>query len=476
MRLAPAALCALALALASPARARVVGPEEAGFAACDGFFLARAPPEGFPGPPAHVKICQVYKGEPRFATLYSTRDKAPLYAAFAYTQAEPSPGGEESWLVEPQIDDPKNGLEGMMPEAEVTGSVENLGENQALTADYTDSGYKREHLNPSSLHKGDHQAATNTLTNAIPVPSAVQETWDWEVSNLVSRGLAPHCEKGKNLYLISGAVPSSVKAKDKISVPEALWLAACCDDGSKSWSMAFDKPVAAGSRLEELTLKELEKKLPEGTQLFKDHCSQDRSDPKALEVVQRSVKEIQQEEPKAKECPSPQQTTDDTEEGGGFLRKLCGFFITPICKLLQYICSFIWQLVRLICSIVCQLVQNLVQAVCTFLSGICGVLVSIFVNLVQAILCILNGIASNIYSVLMLVYRLLSIPLNLLVDIVCFPFYVLGAIPQVLHDIASGIGGMFLLIIDAITNFAKGLSYIASALLGRCLPKTSPEL
>ncbi|XP_054829001.1 endonuclease domain-containing 1 protein [Eublepharis macularius] len=472
MRLA-FALCLLALAMPGLGRARVVRPEEAGFAECDSFFLAQAPPEGLPGPPAHVKVCQTYKGEPRFATLYSTRDKIPLYSAFKYTEAAAS--GEESWLVEPQIDDPKNGLEDMVQEAEITGSLENLGENQALSADYVDSGYERTHLNPISLHKGDHQVATNTLTNAVPVPSAVQETWDWEVSNLVSRGLAPHCEKGKDLYLISGAVPSSVKVKDKVSVPESLWLAACCDNGSKSWSLAFLKPVAAGSRLEDLSLEALEKKLPSGVNLFKNHCSKDRNDPKVLEAVQHSVKEIAAEEAQAKKTPSTQ-VTKETDEDSGFLKKLCGFFITPIIKLLQYICSFIWQLVKLIVSLLCKAVHSLLQAVWTFLKGICSVLLSIFVNLVQAIVCILNGIATNIYNVLMLLYRIVSIPLNLILDIVSFPFYTLGAVPVVLQDIASGLGGMFLLIIDAITGFFKGLSYIASTLAGKCLPNMSSEL
>lgn len=367
----------------------------------------------------------------------------------------------------------------MVPEAEITGSVENLGENQALMADYVDSGYERQQLNPSSLHKGDHQMATYTLTNAVPVPKDVRETWDWEVNNLISRALAPHCEKGKDLYLLSGAVPSSVKVKDKVSVPESLWLAACCDDGSKAWSTAFAKQVAAGSRLKELPLKDLEKQHLAGAQLFKDHCGHERNDPKMLEAVQQSAKEIENEEPQVEKTCPPQHAAKEPEtkeESVGFLRKLWGFFIAPIFKLVQYICSFICQLVQLIASILCQAVQNLVQAFCTFLQGICGVLLSIFVNLVQAIICILNGIASNIYNVLMLIYRLVSIPLNLLVDIVCFPFYTLGAVPKVIHDIASGFGGLFLLIIDAITNFAKGLSYIASSILGRCLPKSSSEL
>lgn len=79
---------------------RVVGRDEAGFAECNVFFPGQVPPEGFTQP-FHVKICQQYNKEPRFATLYSTKDKIPLYSAFKYTK--PAPSEEESWLVEPQV-------------------------------------------------------------------------------------------------------------------------------------------------------------------------------------------------------------------------------------------------------------------------------------------------------------------------------------------------------------------------------------
>lgn len=79
---------------------RVVGEDEAGFAECNVFFPGQVPPEGFTEP-FHVKICQQYNREPRFATLYSTKDKIPLYSAFKYTKA--AQNEEESWLVEPQV-------------------------------------------------------------------------------------------------------------------------------------------------------------------------------------------------------------------------------------------------------------------------------------------------------------------------------------------------------------------------------------
>ncbi|ETE65667.1 Endonuclease domain-containing 1 protein, partial [Ophiophagus hannah] len=82
---------------------RVVGDDQAGFAECDAFFYGKVPPSGFPGEQV-AKICQKYRGEPRFATLYSTREKIPLFAAFRYTEGDPAGQEEESrWLVEPQV-------------------------------------------------------------------------------------------------------------------------------------------------------------------------------------------------------------------------------------------------------------------------------------------------------------------------------------------------------------------------------------
>lgn len=79
---------------------RVVREDETGFAECNVFFPGQVPPEGFTEP-FHVKICQQYNKEPRFATLYSTKDKIPLYSAFKFTK--PAQSEEENWLVEPQV-------------------------------------------------------------------------------------------------------------------------------------------------------------------------------------------------------------------------------------------------------------------------------------------------------------------------------------------------------------------------------------
>ncbi|CAI5773361.1 domain-containing 1 [Podarcis lilfordi] len=477
MRTSLPLLAAVALALAGWAQGEVVatkgGEEAAGFGDCDGFFYQRTPPEGLPGQSGdqHVKICQKYNQEPRFATLYSTRDRIPLYAAFLYTGGGQS--GEERWLVEPQIDDPENGLEGMMPEVEVTGSVDNLGSKQAVTADYVDSGYERGQLNPSSLHNGDHEIATYTLTNAVPLTPPLHEIWHWEIESLVGEALAPHCDNGKGLYLVSGAIPSTLKVKDKVSVPESLWLAACCDDGSKTWSLGFIKQATAENRLEDLTVEALEKTLHAGAQLFKNHCGQDRHDPKKLEEVHHAVKHVRAKEPvpQAKKSTTGQHTGTQPKEESGFLKKLFYFIVTPIFKLLKLVVYLVGYIVKYTFSLLWRLIQTIVGGVFTFIKGIATALLNVFVDVARVGVSILNGIAKNIYSVLMVTYKILSIPVNVILDIVSFPFYTLGAIPTVLRDIASGIGGLFLLAIDATTSIVTGLNYIVSHLAKRFLPK-----
>ncbi|XP_020665023.3 endonuclease domain-containing 1 protein [Pogona vitticeps] len=479
--LAVAAL--LGVALPGSARGEVVSKAGAGFGDCDAFFYQGTAPEGFSGSSPDLplaRVCQRYKQEPRFATLYSTQEKVPLFSAFRYAGAAPraqeeeEEEKEEKWLVEPQIDDPKHGLEGMMPESEVTGSVDNLGTNQALTADYVDSGYERGQLNPGSLHQDDHQIATYTLTNAVPVAPPLQDIWHWEVENLVSRSLAPHCGNGKDLYLVSGAVPSTVRVKDKVAVPEFLWLAACCDDGSEAWSVGFMKQAAAGHRLEDLSLEELEKKLPAGAQLFKNNCGQDRHNPEKLELVLQSAKKIRAEEP----VPQSRKTTTSKQistakEDCGFLKKLFCLIITSLFKLLKFVFHLIVYVVKYVFCLLWQFILTIVGGVCTFLKGILSVLFTVFVDLARVGVSILNGIAQNIYQVLMIAYRIVCVPVSLILDIVSFPFYTLGAVPAVLQDIASGIGGLFLLVIDATTAVVCAINSVVSHLAKKFLPKMS---
>lgn len=90
------------LALGAQLEGRLVGEGDAGFGECDRFFYAGTPPEGLAAE-GHVKICQRAAGTERFATLYSTGDRIPVYSAFRAPRPAPAAGPEPRWLVEPQV-------------------------------------------------------------------------------------------------------------------------------------------------------------------------------------------------------------------------------------------------------------------------------------------------------------------------------------------------------------------------------------
>ncbi|KAG5277656.1 hypothetical protein AALO_G00089890 [Alosa alosa] len=53
-----------------------------------------------------VQICQKYKNVYRYATLYDTRNRIPVYSAYTYAgYAQTTRSG--SWMIEPQLDDPR---------------------------------------------------------------------------------------------------------------------------------------------------------------------------------------------------------------------------------------------------------------------------------------------------------------------------------------------------------------------------------
>ncbi|XP_074837719.1 endonuclease domain-containing 1 protein [Carettochelys insculpta] len=466
------------LALLGFSQGRVVGVDEDGFAECNGFFYGETPPEGFTEP-FHVKICQQYNKEPRFATLYSTEDKTPLYSAFKYKKAVQR--GEESWLVEPQLDDPGKDLKEMVHEADAVGSVNNLGANQALTTDYVDSGYERGQLNPSSLNEGDFQLATYTLTNAVPMTPSLSESWHRDVESIVEQAVAPHCGHEARLYLVAGAVPSALRVKDKVSVPEFLWLAACCD-APEAWSVGFVKHRQDEDSLADLSVEELEKQLPSGVHVFKSNCGGGSQSQEKMEAVLQTINQIQTvaeeqgEGQRAKEVPGE----------GSLLRRVAGIIATPFTKLLRiiahvllevvkYTCSLLWYIVKQFGSTAMGQLCSIWDGVKSYVTAISMVLVNIPRDVVKVAANIVMGFVRIIQNTLSLIYRILSVPIGLFLHIMAFPLDTLCAIPTVLKDIAEGIGGTCSLIVDATAALMSGVCYIATHLGKKLVPKFSSD-
>lgn len=176
-----------------------------------------------------------------------------------------------------QIDDPDSNLEEVIDEADAVSSVNNLGSKQALNADYLDSDYEIGQLYPFPLNS-DLQMPTFPLTNSVPMTQSFRERWHMNLDSLMDRALIPHCSKGKDLYILTGAVPSEHKVKGKVTIPEFIWLAACCAVPGGGWAMGFIKHTQDSNVIEDVMLRDLEKLLPHKPQLFQDNCGEMEQD------------------------------------------------------------------------------------------------------------------------------------------------------------------------------------------------------
>lgn len=464
-----------------------MGEGDAGFGECDQFFYAETPPAGLAAE-GHVKICQRSEGAERFATLYSTRDRIPVYSAFRAPRPAPA-GAEQRWLVEPQIDDPNSSLEEVTHEADATTTVNNLGSKQALNTDYLDSDYQRGQLYPFSLSSDSH-VATFTLTNAAPMTPTFQERWYMNLNSLMDRALTPQCGDGDDLYIITGAVPSDIKVKDKVTIPKFVWLAACCAVPGGGWAMGFVKHTRDSDVIEDVMLKELEKLLPSNPQLFQNNCGETEQDTEKMKKILEMVNQVQDEERMAqsKESTSPLPSTrskrsallppEASEERSSFLGKLVGFIATPFIKLSQLICCLVvgilkntvyilWYVTKQVINGIEGCLYHLGSATVSYLLAIGEELASIPWKVLKVIVKIIRAILRILCCLLKLVCRILGIPVRVLVDVATFPVYTLGAIPIVCKDIAVGLGGAISLLFDTAFGTMGGLFQVVFSVFKR---------
>ncbi|XP_003472565.2 endonuclease domain-containing 1 protein [Cavia porcellus] len=456
------------LALAWLLEGRLVGDGEAGFGECDKFFYAETPPAGL-ATASHVKICQRFEGAARFATLYSPGDRIPLFSAFRAARA-PSRRAEQRWLVEPQIDDPNSSFVEVINEAEAIASMNNLGSKQALNTDYLDSDYQRGQLYPLPLNN-DPQMAAFALTNSAPMTQSFQERWYMNLNSLMDRALVPHCGDGEDLYLLTGAVPSDHRVKDRVTVPEFVWLAACCAVPGGGWAMGFVKHTQDSDIIEDVMVKDLEKLLPSNPQLFHNNCGETEQDTEKMKKILEMVNQVQDEERKVQSqgssipLSSTRSKTDallapePPEESSSFLGKFLGFIATPFIKLLQLmyylvvailknIGCLLWYVTKQVINSTGSSLYHLGSATVSYFAAIGEELVSIPWKVLKVVGKIIRAVLRILCCLLKAVCRILGIPVRVLLDVATFPVYTMGAIPVVCKDIAVGLGGTISLIFD----------------------------
>ncbi|XP_020015144.2 endonuclease domain-containing 1 protein [Castor canadensis] len=475
------------LALAGLREGRLVREPEAGFGECDRFFYAQSPPAG-PDAGPHLRVCQRFQGVERFATLYSTRDRVPILSAFR--AARPAPGrAQPRWLVEPQIDDPNSSLEEAMDEAEAT-SVSNLGNQQALNADYLDSDYQRGQLYPFPLNS-DLQAPTFTLTNSAPMTQSFQERWYMNLNSLMDRALIPQCGNGDDLYIITGAVPSDHRVKDRVSIPEFVWLAACCAVPGGGWAMGFIKHTRDSDIIEDVMVKDLEKLLPFKLQLFQDNCGETEQDTEKMKKILEVVNQVQDEERMVQSQQSAVPLSSTTSKRSGplppeaseessrsLLGKLLGFIATPVIKLFQLtyylvvailknVACFLWCVTKQVVNGIESCLYRLGSATASYFVAIGEELLSIPWKVLRVLAKIIRAVLRILCCLLKAVCRLLSIPVRVLVDVATFPMYTMGAIPIVCRDIAMGLGGTVSLLFDTAFGTMGGLFQVVFGVFKR---------
>uniref|UniRef100_A0A671UYP7 Uncharacterized protein n=1 Tax=Sparus aurata TaxID=8175 RepID=A0A671UYP7_SPAAU len=210
----------------------VLGEVSNDFSQCLDFFYEKTPPQGFKRA-EYQPICQRYKDEPRFATLYQPRHRTPLYSAYKLSFGKGQTGPISSSVFVSKLASPKAGPDMQPFPCTIPKRVKN---SQAVPEDYKNSGYTRGHLNPSMHHKikADREA-TFTLTNIVPQQqSSNQHTWN-HLEREVFHRFKAHCNR--LMYVITGVMPYESEAhwiKKRVSVPEYMWSAYCCPSYRRS--------------------------------------------------------------------------------------------------------------------------------------------------------------------------------------------------------------------------------------------------
>lgn len=101
MHLFSTRVLALSLLMASPplVSASVLNS----FKDCSHFFYMQTPPAGMKGTGLR-RICQRYANKLRYAMLYDSSCRLPLYSAYIFKKSDGKKGMDKPWMYEPQVE------------------------------------------------------------------------------------------------------------------------------------------------------------------------------------------------------------------------------------------------------------------------------------------------------------------------------------------------------------------------------------
>lgn len=273
--------------LLSLARAKVVDDFDNNW--CGSFFYKNTQPQ-LRDCNSCSKICQMYMNVNRFATLYDSEKRSPIYSAYVFNhqQCSTAPKRRSAWFIEPQLINRSNDANMALP-----SSYQGVENTQAVDGDYKNTAYDRGHLNPNLYQCNEGRTATFTLTNAVPLDACFNRIKWYDYEKQIKAILRKECPEPSKAYLITGAVPSNRKIPispddwlddgtrtfERISVPSYVWTAVCCDhlDKNKKFSLGYSGENVPESEIRLSTIEDLEKKLRlyysyNNLKLFADKC------------------------------------------------------------------------------------------------------------------------------------------------------------------------------------------------------------
>ncbi|XP_053494069.1 endonuclease domain-containing 1 protein-like [Ictalurus furcatus] len=151
------------------------------------------------------QICQCWNSKYRFATLYDTERRIPVYSAYTFSGQKESMNlslskniRNEEWKNEPQLENNKNSPEmKKISDAEMNEFV-----HQAVDRDYKESGkytnivYTRGHVFPRQYAADEDQAdSTFTFTNVAPQTQHSNGKWAEQGDTGVAGQYSGDCER-----------------------------------------------------------------------------------------------------------------------------------------------------------------------------------------------------------------------------------------------------------------------------------------
>ncbi len=200
--------------------------------------------------------------------------------------------------------------------------------NQAISNDYSETGYDRGHLNPNSFQCYERRIATFTLTNAAPMDACFNrnqwQKWEKKLRTFLRDKLINDIATA---YIVTGTVPnvnlripqSEISEEpERVTVPSHIWTAVCYKhhfDDRKSFSFGYigeNKPEDSISLMSvsnlNTKLKNLYHQLSE-VSIFVDDCFHDNNKLDEVKVEFQTLINLQIKEKQEVQMSSGMQNT-----------------------------------------------------------------------------------------------------------------------------------------------------------------------